>query len=68
MASSNNSSDWNDLATPARARFTADCFDMSTLSSTTWPSAEVKPLMASMSDVLPAPFGPIKPVTMPGAN
>ena len=32
------------------------------------PSAEVKPLTASMSDVLPAPFGPIRPVTVPGSS
>ena len=43
-------------------------FDRSTSSSRTRPSAGVNPLIASISDVLPAPFGPIRPVTVPGSS
>jgi hypothetical protein len=32
------------------------------------PSAGVKPLMASMSEVFPAPFGPISRTTVPGSS
>ena len=68
VESSNSSSDWNDRARPARARFTAGRFDRSRSSRRTRPSAGVNPLIASMSEVLPAPFGPIRPVTMPGSS
>ena len=68
VESSNSSSDWNDRATPARARFIAGFFDRSRSSSSTRPRAEVNPLTASISDVLPAPFGPIRPVTLPGSR
>ena len=63
---SKSSSDWNDRATPDRARRVGDILEMSSSSTPTLPSAAAKPLMASMSDVLPAPFGPIRPVTVPG--
>ena len=68
VESSNSSSDWNDRAKPARARFTADCFDRSRSSRSTQPSAAVNPLIASIREVLPAPFGPIRPMTVPGST
>jgi hypothetical protein len=30
--------------------------------------ARVKPVTASMTDVLPAPFGPMRPMTRPGTT
>ena len=52
---------------PSRARRATDRFRMSSPFSVTVPEASgVKPVTASMSVVLPAPFGPIRPVIRPG--
>ena len=69
VASSNSSSDWNERLTPARARFVALSPISSSPSRSTEPlAARVKPVTASITDVLPAPFGPIRPVMRPGAH
>ncbi len=41
---------------------------MSVPSTSTRPSPGVKPLTASISEVLPAPLGPINPVMVPGSS
>ena len=68
VASSNSSSVWNERAMPLRARLEGATREMSSPSSTTRPSAGAKPHTASISDVLPAPFGPISPVMVPGVS
>ena len=65
--SSNSSSDWNDRRRPARARLPALYELMSVPASANVPADGLtKPVTASITVVLPAPFGPIRPTTSPG--
>ena len=67
LTSSNSSSDWNERRSPSRARWVAFRPSMRRPSSEIDPSpTATKPVTASMSVVLPAPFGPIRPTTSPG--
>ena len=67
LMSSNSSSDWNERRSPSRraaSRSSRRCGDhraRSLLAVT-----GTKPVTASMSVVLPAPLGPIRPTTSPG--
>ena len=63
VESSNSSSDWNERATPALARLTARRLREVDVVEPHPTLGRVNPLSASISDVLPAPFGPIRPVT-----
>ena len=68
VESSNSSSDWNERPRPRRERRVADSLLMSLPSRISCPpeAIRVKPVTASISEVLPAPFGPISPSTWPG--
>ena len=69
LTSSNSSSDWNDRRRPSRARFVAFSPSIDRPSSEIEPPLTgTKPVTASMSVVLPAPFGPIRPTTSPGLH
>ena len=69
LMSSNSSSDWNERRSPSRARCVAFNRSMRRSSSEIDPPLTgTKPVTASMSVVLPAPFGPIRPTTSPGLD
>ena len=69
VESSNSSRDWNDREIPTRTRLAGERSLSSTPSRRTTPvRIAVKPVMASMADVLPAPLGPIRPVILPGCT
>jgi len=66
VKSSNNSSDWKVRVSPRCARSSGDFPSRSTPSNVTVPAdSGVNPVMASMNVVLPAPFGPINPTSLP---
>ena len=69
MRSSNSSSDWNERDSPARARRYGAQWVMSRPSQVIEPAvSRLLPATQSMSVVLPAPFGPSRPTTSPGAT
>ncbi len=60
---------WKERPSPAAARRRGDQRLITCPSSVIVPDAVVtNPVMASINVVLPAPFGPIRPVTSPGRN
>ena len=63
-----SSSRWNVRASPSRARLVGLSLVMSRPSRTTRPEfGGSRPVMTLKSVVLPAPFGPMSPVTQPGS-
>src|SRR5579884_1636252 len=73
VSAGNSRPSWNDRPRPSRARRCGDVRVMSsaspsTVSVTVPRSAGRKPDTTSKSVVLPAPFGPMKPSTSPGAT
>ena len=68
VESSNSSNDWNEREMPRRARRVTETREMSVSFSMTVPVARVNPVMASMADVLPAPFGTDQADDLPRAH
>ena len=69
VRSSNSSSDWNVRTSPSLARASGRRPARSMPSKRTSPLViGVKPVMASMNVVLPAPFGPISPTSLPASH
>ena len=67
VASSKSSNVWNERLTPALALAVADMVDSSRPSSCTVPAvSRVKPVIASIAEVFPAPLGPMRPTIWPG--
>ena len=66
VRSSKSSSDWNVRVSPRRARWCGATPARSSPSKVTLPAEiGVNPVIASMKVVLPAPFGPISPTSLP---
>ena len=69
VRSSKSSSDWNVRDRPRWARALGDTSLISAPSKLIVPpEGLVKPVMASMKVVLPAPLGPMSPVSLPGST
>ena len=69
LTSSKSSSDWKERRIPNRARFVAFSRSIRRPSrAIAPPEARTNPVTASMRVVLPAPLGPMRPTTSPGAT
>ena len=69
VLASNSSSCWKERLTPCRARLNTGQSPIGSPLRRTVPcTGFTKPVIASISVVFPAPFGPIRPTTSPGAT